>query len=61
MYREEVVKLMSDTIDNYNRFNALSNNIPTDQMEDFIRQGRDQMEFVNGMIYDTLKEYGIIP
>lgn len=61
MYREEVIKLMSDTIDNYNRFNALSNNIPTDQMEDFIRQGRDQMEFVNGMLYDTLKEYGIIP
>ena len=60
MYRDEVVKLMTDTIDNFNRYQGQMNNIQEDQIEEYIKQGREQMEFVNGMLYDLLIENGII-
>lgn len=60
MYRDEAVKLMTDTIDEFNRYQAVQNNIPSDQIEEYIKAGRQQMEFVNGMLYDVLKENGVI-
>jgi len=60
MYRDEVIKLMTDTIDNFNRFQGQMNNISEEQIEEYIKQGREQMEFVNGMLYDLLVENGII-
>jgi hypothetical protein len=29
-------------------------------IEDYIATSREQMEFVNGMLYDTLKSNGVI-
>lgn len=60
MYRDEVIKLMTDTIDNFNRYQGQMNNIQEDQIEEYIKQGRQQMEFVNGMLYDLLVENGVI-
>lgn len=60
MYRDEVVKIMTDTIDNFNRQQAEVHGMPADQIEEYIKQGRQQMEFVNGMLYDVLKENGVI-
>lgn len=60
MYRDEVVKLMTDTIDEFNRYQAAQNNIPSDQIEEYIVQAREQLEFVNGMLYDVLKNNGVI-
>lgn len=60
MYRDEAVKLMTDTIDEFNRYQAAQNNVPSDQIEEYIKAGRQQMEFVNGMLYDVLKENGVI-
>lgn len=60
MYRDEVVKLMTDTIDNFNRYQGQMNNINEAEIEEYIKQGREQMEFVNGMLYDLLKENGVI-
>jgi hypothetical protein len=60
MYRDEVVKLMTDTIDEFNRYQAVQNNIPSDQIEEYIVQAREQLEFVNGMLYDVLKNNGVI-
>jgi hypothetical protein len=60
MYRDEVVKLMTDTIDNFNRMQGQMNNISEEQIEEYIKQGREQMEFVNGMLYDLLAENGVI-
>ena len=60
MFRDEVVKLMTDTIDNFNRYQGQMNNIQEDQIEEYIKQGREQMEFVNGMLYDLLAENGVI-
>lgn len=60
MYRNEAVKLMSDMIDNYNRQQAAQQGVPLDQLEQFISQGRPQLDLINGMIYDLLKENGVI-
>lgn len=60
MYRDEVVTMMCDLIDNYNRFGSLQSGMDPAQVEAFISQGRQQLEYVNGMLYDMLKENGII-
>jgi hypothetical protein len=60
MTKEEVVMLMSDTVDEFNRQSAMHNSYPLDQIEEFIAQGRQQMEYVNGILYDVLKENGVI-
>jgi hypothetical protein len=60
MYRDEAVKLMTDTIDNFNRYQGQVNGVSPEQIEEYIKQGREQMEFVNGMLYDVLMENGVI-
>ena len=60
MNREEVVRLMCNTVDEFNRYNAAQNNFSSEQIEEFILAGREQMEFVNGMLYDVLRENGVI-
>lgn len=60
MYREEAVKLMCDTVDEYNREQARHNNMDLSAIEDYIASQRQQMEFVNGMLFDTLKSNGVI-
>lgn len=60
MYRDEVVKLMSDSIDNMNRQGAQQSGLGEGEIEEFIATGRAQLDFVNGMLYDLLKNEGII-
>ena len=60
MYREEVVKLMCDTVDEFNRYQADQQGMPSEQIEEYIKAGRQQMEFVNRMLYDVLKTNGVI-
>jgi hypothetical protein len=60
MNREEVVTLMCNTVDEFNRYNAAQNNFSAEQIEEFILAGRESMEFVNGILYDVLRENGVI-
>jgi transcriptional/translational regulatory protein YebC/TACO1 len=60
MYKDEAVKLMSDYIDAMNRQLAAQANMPSDQLEQAIVQGRPQLDHVNGMLYDLLKENGVL-
>lgn len=60
MYREEAIQLMCDTIDDFNRQQGSMNGLPAEQVEEYIVQTRPQMEFVNSMLYDTLKANGVI-
>ena len=60
MTKEEAVALMCNTVDEFNRFNAAENNYPADQIEEFIAAGQEQMQYVNGMIYDVLRLHGVI-
>jgi hypothetical protein len=60
MYRDEAVKLMCETVNAYNRELVNTGAISSQEMEQFIEQGSEQLNFMNGLLYDTLKEHGVI-
>jgi hypothetical protein len=60
MYRDEAVQLMCDTVNNYNRSLVDSGAISSQEMDQFIEQGAEQLKFMNGLLYDTLKDTGVI-
>ena len=60
MYRDEAIKLMCDTVNNYNRSLVDSGAISSQEMDQFIEQGADQLLYMNGLLYDTLKDNGVI-
>ena len=60
MYRDEAVQLMCDTVNNYNRSLVDSGAISLTELEQFIEQGAEQLNFMNGLLYDTLKDHGVI-
>jgi hypothetical protein len=60
MYRDEAVQLMCDTVNKYNRSLVDAGVMSGQEMEQFIEQGADQLKFMNGLLYDTLKDTGVI-
>lgn len=60
MYREEVIELMTKTIEDMNRDIAESQFVPSDQVEAILSQARPELMRVNGLLYDTLVENGVI-
>lgn len=60
MYREEAVQLMCDTVNETNRYLAGQNNMSENQIEEYIAQSQEQLKFMNGIIYDALKQNGVI-
>jgi hypothetical protein len=60
MYREEAIDLMCRTVDEFNRYQAAQTGMDSETIEQFISQAAEQMKFVNGLLYDALKEHGVI-
>lgn len=60
MYREEAVQLMCDTVNNYNRGMISMGMMTAEQVEAFIKENAPSLEYMNGLLYDTLKEHGVI-
>lgn len=60
MYREEVVQLMCDTVNNYNRSLVDAGAITSQEMDQFIEQSAEGLRYMNGLLYDTLKDNGVI-
>jgi hypothetical protein len=60
MYKDEAVQLMCETVNDFNRYTAKMQGMPEAQIEEFIVQSKEQMEYVNGLIYDALLEHGVI-
>ena len=60
MYRDEAVQLMCDTVNNYNRSLVDAGAISAQEMEQFIEQGAEQLKYMNGLLYDVLKDSGVI-
>lgn len=60
MYRDEAIQLMTDTVNTFNRQMAAQQGMPMDQVESYIEQQQQQLMYVNGMLYDVLKENGVI-
>ena len=60
MYREEVIALMTNAINDMNRQVAMQQQMPSEQIDQMIVAMQPQLINVNGMLYDLLKSNGII-
>lgn len=60
IYREEAVKIMSDTIEAFNRKVGEQSGVSSEDVEKIIQDSRDQLIYMNGLIYDALKDNGVI-
>lgn len=60
-YKDEVVKMMTDLIDNMNRDLLRSMGAAGETAEQSLNEMRPELTRVNGLLYDMLKENGIIP
>jgi len=60
MERTEVINLMNKTIQDWNRQIAKEQQMPSEVIEKWITESYEQLNFVNGMLYDTLNGNGII-
>ncbi len=60
LYKNEVVKIMTDTIHEMNRQMGQMYNVPSAQVEEMIEKSTDELNRVNGILYDKLKEVGVI-
>jgi hypothetical protein len=60
MYKDEAVQLMTDTINAFNRQMAAQQGIDSKQIEEYILKAQQELTYVNGMLYDVLKENGVI-
>jgi hypothetical protein len=60
MYRDEVIQMMTDFVDNYNRGNAKTIGMSEFEVEVYIRDNAYQLKYMNGLLYDLLKDNGVI-
>lgn len=58
--KEEAVKLMCETVNNFNRQVAASQNIDTSKIEEHIVTQAEQLKYINGLLYDALLQADVI-
>lgn len=58
--REEVVLLMTQTVDDINREIGKAQEMPEEETENLISGMREQVMFVNTLLYDKLVDSGVI-
>lgn len=59
-YREDVVKMMTDYINDMNRKTLRDMGTPDADAESAITQMQPELTRVNGLLFDLLKENGVI-
>jgi hypothetical protein len=60
MYRDEAIELMNKTVNDYNRQLIGHGMMSVEDMENFIRANEESLRFMNSLLYDTLKDNGVI-
>jgi hypothetical protein len=58
--RDDVVFLMTQTVDDINREIGKAQNMSEQETESLISGMREQVMFVNALLYDKLVEFGVI-
>ena len=58
--KEEAVKLMCETVNNFNRQVATSQNMDTKKIEEHIVSQAEQLKYINGLLYDALLQADVI-
>ena len=59
MQKEEVIKAMTDTINDMNRQMAWENGVSSDQVDETLASMQDELNRVNAIVYDKLNELGM--
>jgi len=60
MYKDEVVALMTNAVNEMNRLRAIQMGIHSAGIEDSIQGMQEELNHVNSMLYDTLVDNGVI-
>lgn len=60
MNRDEVIGIMNNVVNQLNRQFGESQNLTYSQIEEALQQHQDQLTQINGIIYDELKQHGVI-
>lgn len=60
MYKSEVVEMMTNYINDMNRSLASSSGMDPQQVESMIQQNQPQLVHVNGLLFDLLREKGLL-
>lgn len=60
MEKEQVVDIMTNVIMDLNRQLAEHNEVPLDQVEEMLASIKETTDVINGVVYDKLKEAGVI-
>lgn len=60
MNKDQVIRLMTDFINEMNRTAGYSTGMPIQQVEDFISSSTPELMRVNGLLYDLLVEHSVI-
>lgn len=58
--KEEAVQLMCETVNNFNRQVAASQNMDTKKIEEHIVTQAEQLKYMNGLLYDALLQADVI-
>jgi len=58
--KEEAVQLMCETVNNFNRQIAASQNMDIKKIEEHIVTQAEQLKYMNGLLYDTLLQADVI-
>jgi hypothetical protein len=60
MTKEEVVQLMCQTVEEYNREMAINAKADPAEIDQYLDASRSQLEYINSYLYSVLKAHGVI-
>jgi hypothetical protein len=58
--KDRAVQIMCDTVENMNRSMAGQNGMTSEQVEQWIESQKENLRYVNGLLYDALAANGFI-
>lgn len=60
MSRDEIIELMTETVSQVNMDLGYQHKVPMDELKKMIDQQREQVKYINSIVYDTMKSKGVI-
>jgi hypothetical protein len=60
LYRDEIIQVMVDTVENMNRERAIEMGVGSLEIDNMLNNGRNELMQVSALLFDALYEYGVI-
>jgi hypothetical protein len=58
--KEEVLLLMNEVVNHFNRQIGKDNNLSDSQIDEIIMNHQETLSYINGMLYEELVNHGVI-